>query len=176
MQGPLLVIAHTDTVTANFDYFKNDDASTIPIEIDFVNLSEREASIIWDFGDNTGTHTEDSPQQYQYPGYDTYDVQLVAISPSGYCFDTTSQTIIYPEVVYPNVISPNNDDKNDVLWITGLKIGTAIKIFNKWGRLVFESDNYLHNWNGTGLLDGTYYLQFIDEKNETKKGWIQISR
>lgn len=171
----LILFVHYDTVHAAFDLYRVDDENTIPIEVDFVNTSVGNAFNEWDFGDGT-TYDEENPPRHEYPGYDTYEVQLVVKSPSTYCTDTARFSLIYPEVVYPNIISPNNDDYNDVLWITGLKMGTGITIYNRWGRVVYESVNYQHDWNADGLPDGVYYLQFSGEEESKKKGWIQVVR
>ncbi|MHA8050405.1 Ig-like domain-containing protein, partial [Aquirufa sp. ROCK-SH2] len=67
-------------------------------------------------------------------------------------------------------ISPNGDGINDVLIIPGI-MGTKnrITIYNRWGNIVFETENYQNNWGGETnkayellaedgkLPDGTYY-------------------
>lgn len=52
----------------------------------------------------------------------------------------------------PNAFSPNQDGFNDV-FIPFFSSGCAVnsyklKIFNRWGALVFESDNPQNGWNG----------------------------
>jgi gliding motility-associated-like protein len=69
----------------------------------------------------------------------------------------------------PNFISPNQDGLNDVFYINCLEeIDDAVlKVYNRWGNQVFESQDYQNNWNGTyksePLPDGTYFfvLQYI---------------
>ena len=169
------VIIYNDTVNADFEYFKNDNENTIPIEIDFNNLTIGAQSHLWLFSGGNSSSNEVNPLQHEFPGYDTYQVTLISTSPSTYCIDTVTKTIEYPDVIFPNIITPNEDDVNDALWITGLKLGTGLKIYNRWGRLVYEEENYLHDWSGEGLADGTYYCEYIFNDNK-KKGWIQISR
>lgn len=55
--------------------------------------------------------------------------------------------------IFPMELSPNNDGVNDVLSIKGLgKLGSVnLKVYNKWGALVFEQSDYKNNWNGKGL-------------------------
>jgi gliding motility-associated-like protein len=70
------------------------------------------------------------------------------------------------------VVTPNDDGYNDNFEITGLEgcgFTFGVKIFNRWGKIVYESNNYLNNWNGrhdgsgmqigssTELPTGTYY-------------------
>lgn len=171
----LEVIVYYDTVKADFDYSINDDSETVPIEVDFTKLSAGDSTWEWFFGDNTSS-TEENPFQHPYPGYDTYEVELVAKSASTFCVDTARKTIVFPDVEIPNIITPNNDGINDVFWITGLKIGTGLRIYNRWGKLLFEEDDYMHNWRGEGLSDGLYYIEFYDDNEATKKAWLQLLR
>lgn len=67
-------------------------------------------------------------------------------------------------VFIPNVITPNNDGKNDSWRIQNIQLFplNRVRIVNRWGDLVFKSENYSNNWNGTGfsgnkLPAGTYY-------------------
>lgn len=169
----LIVFIHNDTVMADFEYFKNDNESTIPIEADFTKLSIGDSTWLWSFGDST-TSTEENPYQHEFPGYDTYEVQLVVKSASTFCVDTAIKIIQYPDIVYPNIVTPNEDGNNDKFWIKGLIIGTSLKVYNRWGKLVFEQDNYMHEWRGGDLSDGLYFVEFVNPKNELKKGWLQI--
>jgi gliding motility-associated-like protein len=61
-----------------------------------------------------------------------------------------------PENVHiPNIFTPNRDGKNDVFYIlgSGVNIIRSIKIFNRWGELVFENKDFgitdrSAGWNG----------------------------
>ncbi|HIP37039.1 MAG TPA: T9SS type B sorting domain-containing protein, partial [Crocinitomix sp.] len=71
-----------------------------------------------------------------------------------------------------NAISPNGDGQNDVWEITGIqgKTNSTVKVFNRWGALVFESDNYQNDWRGTykgkDLPAGIYfYIVTVDGDN-----------
>jgi gliding motility-associated-like protein len=70
------------------------------------------------------------------------------------------------------VVTPNDDGFNDNFEITGLEscgFTFGVKIFNRWGKIVYESNNYLNNWRGrhdgsgmqigsnNELPTGTYY-------------------
>ena len=171
----ITVYIHNDTVKADFDFELDDNLSTIPIEANFFKNSIGDSTWLWDFDDNT-TSTEENPYQHEFPGYDKYDVMLIAISPSTFCVDTVIKTIQYPEVEYPNIITPNNDGINDVLWIRGLIIGTSLRVYNRWGKLIFKAENYLHDWKGESLNDGIYFVEYINPEGEAKKGWIQVLR
>jgi gliding motility-associated-like protein len=85
----------------------------------------------------------------------------------------------------PNSFSPNGDGNNDVFQIYGVGIKTIdLKIFNRWGELVYESNNQFDGWDGTykGALQqpGVYvynvYVTYLNDKKEQKVGSITILR
>ena len=90
-------------------------------------------------------------------------------------------------VVIPKAFTPNNDGLNDVLKIeygAGLSQFNYIKIFNRWGRLVFESNNINASWDGkvNGRDQDTdaysYLIDYITYKNEriSKTGSVILLR
>ncbi|MCR9286301.1 MAG: gliding motility-associated C-terminal domain-containing protein [Bacteroidetes bacterium] len=85
------------------------------------------------------------------------------------------------KVWLPNVFSPNNDGINDIFTVFGetsnVQMVEEFKIFNRWGSLIFESENFFPNdmqngWNGTfngermpvGVYVYTATVRFADEK------------
>jgi gliding motility-associated-like protein len=57
----------------------------------------------------------------------------------------------------PNTFSPNGDGANDVFYVRGKGVNRiqSLKIFNRWGQLVFEKRDITPNDPGSGW-DGTY--------------------
>jgi gliding motility-associated-like protein len=84
------------------------------------------------------------------------------------------------EVLIPNVFTPNGGNGNDSFVIKGLEnySGSKLQIFNRWGNLVFESDNYRNDWRGQDVEDGTYwYLLTLPYGVKTDhKGFIEVLR
>lgn len=87
-----------------------------------------------------------------------------------------------PFLDMPNVFTPNGDGKNDGFW--PLKFGNMnkvnLKIINRWGQLIFETENLKDGWCGGEHPAGTYYWT-IDYTGEgciqgNQKGWVQIIR
>lgn len=68
----------------------------------------------------------------------------------------------------PNTFTPNADGRNDVFQIVGIEQypNNHLAIFNRWGNLVYEKDQYSNTWkgenykNGAPLPDGAYYYIF----------------
>ena len=107
------------------------------------------------------------------PGDNNYDVA------------NTQQTfIIYPvDVIIPNTFTPNNDGINDKWALNGLETdGTVImKIFNRYGTLVFQSKGYYTPWdgnfNGKPLPSATYfYIISLKNNSEQLNGPVTIIR
>jgi gliding motility-associated-like protein len=84
----------------------------------------------------------------------------------------------------------NNDGKNDCMDLTWLSDESGIKkmsVFNRYGQLVFEEDNYENTFcgqdrNGNNLSTGTYFY-VIELESESErlqkgpviKGWVYIN-
>ncbi|WP_412987295.1 gliding motility-associated C-terminal domain-containing protein [Pontimicrobium sp. IMCC45349] len=88
----------------------------------------------------------------------------------------------------PEGISPNNDTYNDTLVIPCIEDyeNNILKIYNRYGALIYETTNYDNSWNGIaniGLLKtneilpvGTYfYVLEIKELNEPLVGWVYLN-
>ena len=81
--------------------------------------------------------------------------------------DSTKRTptaFVIPKlnIVIAGGFSPNNDGMNDK-WIIIRPFGTTIrvKVFNRWGNLVYENNNYKNDWDGRG--QGNFMGQFLPE-------------
>jgi gliding motility-associated-like protein len=84
----------------------------------------------------------------------------------------------------PEGFSPNGDGVNDQFVISGAKgRRITLRIFNRWGSLVFESNDYQNNWDGNGgagfslgkeLTEGTYYYVAEIEGLEARKGYLTL--
>lgn len=65
------------------------------------------------------------------------------------------------EIFIPNVFTPDGDDFNQSFEIVGIENfdGSTLQVFNRWGKMVFESSNYSNNWNPSEdeAADGVYY-------------------
>ena len=65
----------------------------------------------------------------------------------------------------PNGITPNEDGINDVFKIVNSVCCSyiSIKIFNRWGNIVYQNDDYKNDWKGENnsgqrLVQGTYFV------------------
>ncbi|HEX3009358.1 MAG TPA: gliding motility-associated C-terminal domain-containing protein [Bacteroidales bacterium] len=100
---------------------------------------------------------------------------------------TITVAITRSDVFIPEGFSPNGDGSNDFFIIKGADtFVVSLKVFNRWGNMVYESKHYKNDWDGfsnaglilgTKLPDGTYYY-IIDFNNGEKEkiGYITINR
>lgn len=103
---------------------------------------------------------------------DFYTIDLNALSFGCDGTDTVSREIILKVAkgnfssYTPNVFSPNGDGKNDVFYLGGFYNECYdvinVKIFDRWGKMVFQDDNPQFLWNGKhngkDVPEGTYYV------------------
>lgn len=96
------------------------------------------------------------------------------------------------ELTLPNVFSPNGDGNND--FFKAIPLGEwdvydidkfDIKIYNRWGQLIFESTDPFFKWDGNNkekkpAPDGVYYfiaeISGKSDKPKTLTGFITLTR
>ena len=73
-----------------------------------------------------------------------------------------------PIYLLPNTFTPNEDKQNDLFKPINLRYIAKVdfKVFNRWGELVFQTENPLLEWNGqnlkgTDLSEGTYFYKCL---------------
>ncbi len=140
---------------------------------------------LWNFGDGS-TSTLENPS-HTFDGLDEYVTSLTVTNAIG-CTDSTSILIINPIILYvPNAFTPNNDGINDVFLAYGSGIlGFQMTIFNRWGEVVFESDDINTPWTGNHQSGGYYVpdgeysyvvkVKGIDTDAYERKGHITVLR
>lgn len=69
------------------------------------------------------------------------------------------------DIEAPNVFSPNGDGVNETFYIINLEQypNSRCEIYNRWGQLVYQNDNYLNDWDGRNqsgneVSPGVYYF------------------
>jgi len=103
------------------------------------------------------------------------------LSRSNWCrFDVAPKVDSSWVVVAPNIFTPNGDGYNDVFAFDSLfhYPGSRLTVFNRWGKKVYESNDYKNDWNGGDVADGVYfYTMKVANKEATElRGTITIIR
>lgn len=86
----------------------------------------------------------------------------------------------------PTGFTPNGDGRNDVLRpiVAGVISRYKFRVYNRWGQLVFETDNTMKGWDGTfqgkvqnnDVFVWTCIYQFEGEELKQEKGTVVIIR
>lgn len=109
----------------------------------------------------------------------SYLMTLVVQNVNG-CIDSITKPFnVTGEIKIPNIVTANGDHTNDEFYITNLKPNSRLVIENRWGNVVFETDNYKNDWGGidmTGekLNDGVYFYQLITADGKMWQGNVHL--
>jgi gliding motility-associated-like protein len=169
--------------TADFSFTPT--VATPNVQTVFTNQSVNAIRYLWNFGDSSTSTDKDPTHQYNRTG--TYKACLDAYNtsncPSEICKMVPAD--VEPRVGLPTAFSPNGDKENDILYVRGAAIATLdLKIFNRWGQLVFETTSQEHGWDGTyngqpqPIEAYAYVLNvtFIDGTSKLLKGNVTLLR
>jgi gliding motility-associated-like protein len=101
---------------------------------------------------------------------------ITAVTPSGISGQYTS-------LKANNVITPNGDGVNDYWVVKNIDQypNNELKIFDRTGRVVYETIGYNNTWNGTTFgralaEDSYYYILYFDSGKKKMTGFISIVR
>jgi gliding motility-associated-like protein len=161
------------------------------------NFSKGAVDYYWDFGDGGNSYEFEPSHIYTDTG--SYDITLVGITDRG-CADTmrlknvvqvvNDQKVKIPNAFTPSLEGPSNgsiyaDGRNDVFYpITEGVLQYKMQIFNRWGELIFETQDKNHGWDGyyNGRIcpqDVYIYkidFKYIDGGEESKFGDVTLIR
>ncbi|MDP5011870.1 MAG: gliding motility-associated C-terminal domain-containing protein [Crocinitomicaceae bacterium] len=175
--GPI-VLNNPAGPTANFTW--NPFSPDVNETITFNNTTAGVAPLVYSWTiDGQTFSTENISYAFGMEG--TYPVTLSVIDANGCVDDITQLVSVFGVLVIPNVITPNNDGNNDLFVIEGLKPESKLLVVNRWGNVVFETDDYQNDWNGKDLnglplLDGVYTYTLTTPDDNVKHGFIHLIR
>jgi gliding motility-associated-like protein len=128
------------------------------------NLSEGGSYYLWDFGDGDTSKVAEPYHRYMHEG--VYDITLWAYSQNGcsdkYILSPGVTVIPSGDIRFSTVFTPNKDGEIDMDNLpTGSEVDKffyppimtevskyKLQVFNRWGVLIFETDNVNKPWNG----------------------------
>jgi len=142
-------------------------------EVQFIQESISADFFDWRFGDG-GSSDEMSPK-YAYQDTGTYEVCLKVTSEHG-CEHETCEPITIdpvPTIWAPTAFTPNGDGTNErfkvvVLYATKFQL----EIFNRWGEMVYSSNDKDEGWDGTyksNLAQSDTYIWKVSVTNSLKE-------
>jgi gliding motility-associated-like protein len=114
----------------------------------------------------------------------TTTYMVIVEDPEGCFNDTAYVHIIFDdcspvEITIPNIFTPNGDGINDTFKpeIKNADRLTVYRfyIYNRWGRLIFSSEDYKAEWDGGTHPNGIYYCVIEYEDKNNKSGTFTTS-
>lgn len=172
--------------------FTSDPSMTLITEsmVYFDNLSNDATIFNWTIFDQNPYFTSTNENiSYTFGNVGTFAVQLIASNSYG-CVDTIVKSV-YIDSDYtfyiPNSFTPNGDGFNDIFQPLGEGIQNFnMKIFDRWGGLVFESKDINTGWSGfqedkSDYLKESVYIYKINifdkyGKSHEYQGYITVIR
>lgn len=171
------------TLELDFEMKRQADCFTRPT-VKMKNLTKNQwptDNIVFDFGDNETSDADEIIHNYEKDG--VYKIRMIGNRE----FCGAEKIIDVPIFLarVPNAITPLlKDGKNDTFIVeygeggipSNHNLKVSLVVYNRWSRVVYESDNYTNDWAGEGLAAGIYYFDVTIEGHATCKGWVQVVR
>ena len=169
------------TPIAEFEVI-NETVSLLDAKLELDELSQHALEWYWNLGDGTTSTSSVPNHTYGEPG--VYNLTLTVVN--GDCEDTDFGKITVEPIFtfyVPSAFTPNEDGYNETFYGTGEAIQTYnMKISNRWGELLFESNSEDFGWDGTYMGKqveaGTYVYEFyildVYEKDHIYTGYFQV--
>lgn len=179
---------------ASFEIYPEDIA--IPDDpVNFHNYSQNAVRYEWDFGDGNTSGDIEPVHYYRKPG--TYNITLTAWSEEA-CYDTLVVMNAFAnagcEILFPNAFTPNINGPSNGYYTAGLTTNEVfhpvckgvveyqLRIFNRYGTLLFESNDVNIGWDGyinDRLANAGVYIwkargRFINGESFTEFGNVTL--
>ncbi|MCW5912332.1 MAG: gliding motility-associated C-terminal domain-containing protein [Cyclobacteriaceae bacterium] len=140
-------------------------------------LPAADEQVFFDFGDGNTSDREQALHTFQQDG--TYAVKLVGVKET--CVYEKVMSVPVYELKVPNVITPDEFPENNqfVIQYGGNKLSASgfaarVVIVNRWGKKVFESNNYQDDWDAGNVEAGMYFYEIRIPGEAVCKGWLQV--
>ena len=150
---------------------------------DVVEIEEHAGqSFVW----NGVTYTEEGTYtQYFNNRFGCDSTVILTLTLDGIDPDTATVEETDPNVLYlPNAFTPNDDSRNTIflpVFTNPAEIEEyRMEIYNRWGGLVFRTEEPTFGWDGANAMEGVYAVlvqyKFRHGKPKTVKGSVTLIR
>lgn len=185
-----IININNDSLLADFNFVKDTVDILVPVG-QAINASQNYSSFIWILpAPNLNDSINQSPFfRLEDGGY--YPVSIIVLDQNG-CRDTATKEIyVAPDIYYyiPNSFTPNGNGLNDVWRPQGIGFDRNkyfMRIYNRWGELVYTTADPKEGWDGTDLKgracpSDTYVYRITMEGLELEdygdfKGFVNLIR
>lgn len=125
---------------------------------------------LWDFGDGIMSDSASPTHTYRNPNIYQVHVDLIDVYGCPYDLAESLQVKKTANLFMPSAFTPNNDGRNDEYFASSINlVSLQLKIFNRWGQVVYETDDISFRWDGhdlkgTNVPEGVYvfHVQAVD--------------
>lgn len=119
----------------------------------FTDQSIAATQWLWEFGDPLSSTSALQNPSFVYPDSGCYPVTLTVTNAGGCTDDTTGFVCIAPDwtIYVPNCFTPNGDGINEGFRPEGMGVDPEnyeFWIFDRWGNLIYYTDNWYNLWDG----------------------------
>ena len=197
LQGCLETTTYTDYICMenypNTTFTANPNVLSSTSEtINFTNTTLGAISYVWEYGDGQTSTVFEEPHFYNGITENML-VSLTASTALG-CATTyeLSLPVISDPIYYvPNTFTPDQDEHNQTwfpVFTTGFDpFNFNLQLFNRWGELIWESNDAQGRWDGTYGTDGrkvqaggyTWVIKYSNKETDEKKvvsGTVNVLR
>lgn len=162
--------------SVNFEYkLLKDCSSPYRVKLTLLNTDTTKfKEFRWNMGEGTVLYGANPPEHTYLSTDQEYTITLTGVNQND-CETKVEKKVYIPKpfIYPPNVITPNGDGQNDMFEIA--EPGSKIKIWNRWGKLIYQSDNYHKEWgNGKEVTSGMYYYHLESPSGVVCSGWLQV--
>ena len=146
---------------AFFSYAPEIAKATLDV-VDFDNRSRKADTYEWDFGDGTFSNEVNPSHFYERPG--SYDITLIANNqfdcPDTFLVANGIEVLETGNIILPTAFTPSPQGSNGGKYdpkslsnniffpIQDGVVGYSMRIFNRWGELIFETNDVNTGWDG----------------------------
>jgi len=179
----------SDTIAFDLEVFPEPDASfyfqpnpviqNVPAEFDANGSSSVDPIISWLWTIDGLQPQFGSGTSYIFSELIEFEVCLeVASINDCSAIECQDVMVVSADIAAPNIFTPNLDGLNDALVFPNLDFfpTNRLSVWNRWGNLVFERENYNNSWDGGDLPGGTYYYILDVEYIGEQSGYVMIQR
>ncbi|MCU0433034.1 MAG: PKD domain-containing protein [Bacteroidia bacterium] len=129
------------------------NATMVNPTIFFTDSSSGAVAWNWSFGDLLNSSSTVQNPSFAYPSAGCYEVTLTVTSADG-CTDIATDSVcidLEATLFVPNAFTPNGDGDNEVFLPLGIGLDPAqyqLWIYDRWGNMIFFTDNPQTGWDG----------------------------
>jgi gliding motility-associated-like protein len=146
----------------------------------FTGPTGSDLQLTWSFGDPTDSSATGYQVPFAYSDVGCYTVGLEVLTPEG-CFNSSTVEVCVEDefaAYIPNAFTPNGDSYNDLFGVVttvGQPREFEFAVHDRWGRVLFQSDDRNIQWDGrvdgAEVPPGVYIwrLRMIDTKGQDQE-------